>query len=43
MKEIKNLSKIRLFLCIVIIAVAMFIIMPINVFATTDYEIYVNV
>ena len=42
MKEIKNLSKIKLFLGIVIIAVAMFIFMPINVFATTDYEIYVN-
>ena len=42
MKEIKNLSKIRLFLGIVITAVAMFIFMPINVFATTDYEIYVN-
>ena len=42
MEEIKNLEKIKLFLGIVIIAVAMFIIMPINVFATTDYEIYVN-
>ena len=42
MKEIINLSKIRLFLGIVIIAVSMFIFMPINVFATTDYEIYVN-
>ena len=42
MEEIKNLAKIKLFLGIVIIAVAMFIIMPINVFATTDYEIYVN-
>ena len=42
MKEIKNLSKIRLFVGIVITAVAMFIFMPINVFATTDYEIYVN-
>ena len=42
MKEIKNLSKIRLFLGIVITAVAMFIFMPINAFATTDYEIYVN-
>ena len=42
MEEIKNFSKIKLFLGIVIIAVAMFIIMPINVFATTDYEIYVN-
>lgn len=42
MKEIINLSKSRLFLGIVIIAVAMFIFMPINVFATTDYEIYVN-
>ena len=42
MEKIKNLAKIKLFLGIVIIAVAMFIIMPINVFATTDYEIYVN-
>ena len=42
MEEIKNLSKIKLFLGIVIIAVAMFMFMPINVFATTDYEIYVN-
>ena len=42
MEEIKNLAKIKLFLGIVIIAVAMFIFMPINVFATTDYEIYVN-
>ena len=42
MKEIKNFSKIKSFLGIVIIAVAMFIFMPINVFATTDYEIYVN-
>ena len=42
MEEIKNFSKIKLFLGIVIIAVAMFIFMPINVFATTDYEIYVN-
>ena len=46
MKEIKNLSKtrlfFRLFLGIVIIAVAMFIFMPINAFATTYYEIYVN-
>ena len=42
MKEIKNLSKIRLFLGIVITAVAMFIFMPINAFATTDYKIYVN-
>ena len=42
MKEIKNLAKNKLFLGIVIIAVAMFIFMPINVFATTDYEIYVN-
>ena len=42
MKEIKKLSKIKSFLGIVIIAVAMFIFMPINVFATTDYEIYVN-
>ena len=42
MKEIINLSKIRLFLGIVIIAVAMFIFMPNNVFATTGYEIYVN-
>src|SRR5574344_2314339 len=42
MKEIKNLSKIRLFVGIVITAVAMFIFMPINVFGTTDYEIYVN-
>lgn len=42
MEELKNFSKIKLFLGIVIIAVAMFIIMPINVFATTDYEIYVN-
>ena len=42
MGEIKNLSKIKLFLGIVIIAVAMFIFMPNNVFATTDYEIYVN-
>lgn len=41
MEEIKNLAKIKLFLGIVIIAVAMFF-MPINVFATTDYEIYVN-
>ena len=42
MEEIKNFSKIKLFLGIVIIAVAMFMFMPINVFATTDYEIYVN-
>ena len=42
MEEIKNFSKIKLFLGIVIIAVAMFIIMPMNVVATTDYEIYVN-
>ena len=42
MKEIKNLSKIKLFLGIVIVAAAMFIFMPNNVFATTDYEIYVN-
>ena len=42
MEEIKNLAKIKLFLGIVILAVAMFIFMPINVFATTDYEIYVN-
>ena len=42
MEEIKNLAKIKLFLGIVIIAVAMFMFMPINVFATTDYEIYVN-
>ena len=42
MEEIKNLAKNKLFLGIVIIAVAMFIFMPINVFATTDYEIYVN-
>lgn len=42
MEEIKNLAKIKLFLGIVIIAVAMFIFMPINVFATTDYKIYVN-
>ena len=42
MKEIKNLSKIRLFVGIVITAVAMFIFMPINAFATTDYKIYVN-
>ena len=42
MKEIKNFSKIRLFLGIVITAVAMFIFMPINAFATTDYKIYVN-
>ena len=42
MEEIKNFSKIKLFLGIVIIAVAMFIFMPNNVFATTDYEIYVN-
>ena len=42
MEEIKNLATNKLFLGIVIIAVAMFIFMPINVFATTDYEIYVN-
>ena len=42
MEEIKNLAKIKLFLGIVIIAVAMFIFMPNNVFATTDYKIYVN-
>ena len=42
MEEIKNLAKIKLFLGIVILAVAMFIFMPINVFATTDYGIYVN-
>ena len=42
MKEIKNFSKIKSFLGIAIIAVAMFMFMPINVFATTDYEIYVN-
>lgn len=42
MEEIKNLAKIKLFLGIVIIAVAMFMFMPINVFATTDYGIYVN-
>ena len=42
MEEIKNFSKIKLFLGIVIIAVAMFIFIPNNVFATTDYEIYVN-
>ena len=42
MEEIKNLAKNKLFLGIVIIAVAMFIFMPINDFATTDYEIYVN-
>ena len=42
MEEIKNLAKNKLFLGIVIIAVAMFMFMPINVFATTDYEIYVN-
>ena len=42
MEEIINLLKNRLFLGIVIITVAMFIFMPINVFATTDYEIYVN-
>lgn len=36
MEEIKNLLKIRLFLGIVIIAVTMFMVMPINVFATTD-------
>ena len=42
MEEIKNLAKIKLFLGIVILAVAMFMFMPINVFATTDYEIYVN-
>ena len=42
MEELKNLAKIKLFLGIVIIAVAMFMFMPINVFATTDYEIYVN-
>ena len=42
MEEIKNLATNKLFLGIVIIAVAMFMFMPINVFATTDYEIYVN-
>ena len=42
MTEIKNLSKIKLFLGIVLIAAAMFIFMPNNVFATTNYEVYVN-
>ncbi|MGN0504697.1 MAG: InlB B-repeat-containing protein [Ruminococcus sp.] len=42
MKKIKKLSKIKLFSCILIIAVAMSIFTPINVFATTDYGIYVN-
>ena len=42
MEEIKNLAKNKLFLGIVIIAVAMFIFMPNNVFANTDYGIYVN-
>ena len=42
MKKIKNLSKIKLLSGILIIAVAMSIFTPINVFATTDYGIYVN-
>ena len=42
MKEIKNLSKIKLFLSIVIGAVAMFILMPNKAFAITAYGVYVN-